>query len=194
MALEEAPLRAPVVVFTLLLGSSALAGPVGQDYLCVQGHEQDATNKLQTFVRQAVVDFFKGRRIEINSSTLQVNLTSGTQAGMEGPPYISFTGSAPAGGNSALGAPSIAGTLAAQDGTKFNVLLSSGSDTQDSAEYRVVSTQRGFDREGNAVERHCALKLFSAGDTGATESLLIVNAVSGHTLGLIRLPASISLY
>jgi hypothetical protein len=187
-------LRATVWVSTLFLCGSSLAAPISQDYLCIQGHEQDATNKLQTFVRQAVADFFKARRISINSSTLQVNLTSGTQTGMDGPAYVSFTGSAPAGGSSTLAAPSIAGTAAAQDGTKFNVLLSSGSDTQAAANYRVVSEQRGFDREGNAIGRHCALKLFNSGAIESTESLLIVNAASGHTLGLIRLPASISLY
>jgi hypothetical protein len=190
----EAPLRAPVLAFTLLLCGSSLAAPVGQAYLCVHGHEQDATTKLQTFVRQSVVDFFRSRRIAINSTTLQITLSSGTQAGMDGPPYLSFSGGAPAGGDSALAASSVAGTVAAQDGTKFNVLLSSGSDTQDSADYRVVSTQRGFDREGNAIGQHCGLKLFNSGASGATESLLIVNAASGHTLGLIRLPASISLY
>lgn len=186
-------MRAPVLVFTLLLCGPALAAPVSQDYLCVQGHEQDATNKLQTYIRQAVVDFFRRRRIAINSSTLQVNLTNSTQSGADVPPYISFTGSAAA-GSSGLAASAVAGTVAAQDGTKFNVLLSSGSDTQGTAEYRVVSTQRGFDREGNAIGRHCTLKLFNSGAFEATESLLIVNAASGHTLGLIRLPARISLY
>jgi hypothetical protein len=186
-------LRAPVLVFTVLLCGPAVAAPVSQGYLCVQGHEQDATNKLQTFVRQAVVDFFKNRRIAINSSTLQINLSSSTQPGADGPSYIAFTGSAAA-GSSATGTPSIAGTVAAQDGTKFNVLLSSGSDTQDAANYRVVSTQRGFDREGNAIGRHCALKLFNSGASEGTESLLIVNATSGHALGLIRLPSSMSLY
>lgn len=185
-------MRAPALVFALFCGS-AVAAPVNQNYLCVQGHEQDATNKLQTFVRQAVVDFFKNRRIAINSGTLQIHLSSSTQPGADGPPYISFTGSGAA-ASSALSTPSIAGTVAAQDGTKFNVLLSSGSDTQDTANYRIVSTQRGFDREGNAIGRHCALKLFNSGATESTESLLIINAASGHALGLIRLPASISLY
>jgi hypothetical protein len=190
---KEAPLRAPVLAFTLLLCGSSLAAPISQDYLCVQGHEQDATTKLQTFIRQAVVDFFNRRRIAINSSTLQINLSSSTQPGADGPPYISFTGGA-AGGTSGLAASSTAGTVTAQDGTKFNVLLSSGSDTQDAAEYRVVSTQRGFDREGNAIRRHCTLKLFNLGEGEGTESLLIVNAASGHALGSIRLPARISLY
>jgi hypothetical protein len=186
-------LRAPALVFTLLLCGPALAAPVSQDYLCVQGHEQDATNKVQTYIRQAVVDFFRRRRIAINSSTLQINLTNSTQSGADVPPYISFTGSVAA-GSSGPAASAVAGTVAAQDGTKFNVLLSSGSDTQGTAEYRVVSTQRGFDREGNAIGRHCTLKLFNSGAFEATESLLIVNAASGHTLGLIRLPARISLY
>jgi hypothetical protein len=186
-------LRTPVLAFMLLFCSPALAAPVSQDYLCVQGHEQDATNKLQTYIRQAVVDFFKRRKIAINSSTLQINLTNSTQSGGDSPPYISFTGSAPT-GSSGLAASAVAGTVAAPDGTKFNVLLSSGSDTQETAEYRVVSLQRGFDREGNAIGRHCALKLFNSGAFEATESLLIINAASGHTLGLIRLPARISLY
>jgi hypothetical protein len=186
-------LRATVLLFTLFLCGSALAAPVAQDYLCIQGHEQDATTKLQTYIRQGVIDFFKDRRIAINPTTLQINLGSGTQTGADTPPYVAFTGGAGA-GSSTLAGSSIAGTVAAQDGTKFNVLLSSGSDTQDSAEYRIVSTQRGFDREGNAIGAHCSLKLFNSGDSGATASLLIVNATSGHALGLMRLPARISLY
>lgn len=186
-------MRAPALALTLLLCGSALAAPISQDYLCVQGHEQDAAKKLQTFIRQAIIDFFKERRIAINSTTLQINLSSSTQPGTDGPAYISFTGGAGA-GSSGLAASSVAGTVAAQDGTKFNVLLSSGSDTQDAAEYRVVSAQRGFDREGNAIGRHCALKLFNSGAGEGTESLLVVNAASGHALGRIRLPARISVY
>jgi hypothetical protein len=186
-------LRAPVLAFTLLFYGSALAAPISQDYLCVQNHEQDATNKLQTFVKQAVINFFKDRRIAINPSTVQINLTNSTQRA-DGPAYISFGGSAAAAGSSGLGGSSVAGTVTAHDGTKFNVLMSSGSDSQDTAEYRVVSIQRGFDREGNAIGRHCALKLFNSGDGEATENLLVINAASGHALGRIRLPASISIY
>jgi hypothetical protein len=179
------------LAFLLLFCGSSLAAPVSQDYLCVQGHEQDATTKLQTLVKQSVTDFFKNKDIAINASTLQVNLSSSTQTGEDEPPYVSFTGSA---GGSGFTAASVAATVAAQDGTKFNVLLSSGSDNQDAAEYRVVSTQRGFDKEGNAIDHHCALTLFSSGDSEATKSLLVINAASGHVLGLIRLPARISLY
>jgi hypothetical protein len=186
-------LRATVLLFTLLLCGSSLAAPVAQDYLCVQGHEQDATTKLQAYVRQGVIDFFKDRRIAINPTTLQINLSSGTQTGADTPSYVAFTGGAGA-GSSTLSGSSVAGTVAAKDGTKFNVLLSSGSDTQDSAEYRIVRTQRGFDREGNAIGAHCSLKLFNSGDSAATASLLVVNATSGHALGRIRLPAGISLY
>ncbi len=186
-------MRATVLLFMLLLCGASLAAPVAQDYLCLQGHEQDATTKLQTYIRQGVIDFFKDRRIAINPTTLQINLSSGTQTGVDTAPYVAFTGGAAA-GSSTLPGSSIAGTVAAQDGTKFNVLLSSGSDTQDSAQYRIVSTQRGFDREGNAIGQHCNLRLFDSGDSGATESLLVVNASSGHALGRLRLPARISLY
>jgi hypothetical protein len=77
---------------------------------------------------------------------------------------------------------------------KFNVLFSSGSNDQDSAEYRITRTQRGFDREGNAIGQHCALNLFNSGDSEATENLLIVNAASGHPLGSVYLPSYISVY
>jgi hypothetical protein len=179
--------------FWLLSCTCSLAAPVSQAYLCVQGHEQDATTKMQTFIRQAVTEFFKDRRIAINPTTLQINLGNSTQAGADAPAYLSFTGNAPA-GSSALTASSVAATVAAQDGTKFNVLLSSGSDNQDAAEYRIIRTQRGFDREGNAVGQHCTLRLFSSGDIEATKGLLVVNAASGHPLGRIRLPSVITLY
>jgi hypothetical protein len=74
------------------------------------------------------------------------------------------------------------------------VLLNSGSDNQDAAEYRIIDTQWGFDREGNAMHQHSKLKLFNPGDSEATESLLVINATSGHVLGLIRLVSQISLY
>jgi hypothetical protein len=180
------------LAFLLLVCGAVLAAPVSQNYLCVQGHEQDATTKLQELVKQSVTDFFKERDIAIDASTLQVNLSSSTQTGGDSPSYVSFTGSA-AGGGSQFSGTSVAATVAAQDGTKFNVLLSSGSDNQDAAEYRVVSTQRGFDKEGNAIDHHCALTLYS-GDSEATKSLLIINAASGHVLGRIRVPSRISLY
>jgi hypothetical protein len=179
------------LAFSLLLCTSSLAAPVSQSYLCFQGHEQEATTKLQTFVKQAVTDFFKDRKIAIDSSSLQINLSSSTRPGYDAPSFVSFTGGAS--GTSAA-ASSVAATVAAQDGTKFSVLLSSGSDNQDAAEYRVVSTQQGFDREGNAIHQHCSLRLFNSGDGQATENLLIINAASGHVLGSIRLPSRISLY
>lgn len=177
--------------FWLLSCSCALAAPVSQDYLCIQGHEQAATTKLQTYLKQAVSDFFEDRRIAVNPSTLQINISESTQTGGDMPPFVSFTGAA---GTSAQTASSVAATVAAPDGTKFNVLLSSGSDQQDSAEYQVVRTQRGFNKEGNAIDEQCTLKLFNSGDMEATGSLLVVNAVSGHPLGRIRLPSRISVY
>jgi hypothetical protein len=175
----------------LLLCGPVFAAPISENYLCVQGHEQEATTKLQAIVKEAIIDFFRNRNIAINSSTLQISLTSSTQTGTSLPPYISFTGSARSSG---LTSSSLAATVAAQDGTKFNVLLSSGSNDQDSAEYRIIRTQHGFDREGNAVDQHCMLSLFDSGDSEATRTLLIVNAGSGRVLGSLRLPARISLY
>jgi hypothetical protein len=81
-----------------------------------------------------------------------------------------------------------------KDGTKFNALFSSGSDNQDMGEYRIVGTQSGFDRAGNPINRHCRLKLFDSGDAEPTRSLLVINAGSGHLLGLIALPAQMPLY
>jgi hypothetical protein len=174
------PLLLRTLAFSLLLCYPSLAAPISQSYLCVQGHEQEATTKLQTFVKQAVINFFKDRKIAIDSSSLQVNLSSGTRSGYDAPSSVSFTGGATSA--SPLAASSVAATVAAQDGTKFNVLISSGSDSQDAAEYRVVSTQQGFDREGNAIHQHCALRLFNSGDGEATENLLVINATSGHAL------------
>jgi len=179
------------ILFCLLLCGSLVAAPVSKDYLCVQGHEQDATAKLQTLIKDAIARFFQDRNIAINSSSLQVTLTMSTLPGTNTPPYVSFTGNP---NNSAAGASSVAATVTAQDGTKFTALLSSGSDNQNAAEYLAMRTQRGFDKEGNAVDEHCTLKLFNAGDTMATENLLIVNANSGHTVGLTHLPRQFSLY
>jgi hypothetical protein len=190
--MREGAMRTWVIALSLLLCGSSLAAPVSQNYLCVQGHEQEAASKLQAFVRQAVSDFFKDRAIAVNTISLQVNLSSSIQSGADAAPYIAFTGNT--NGTSALAASSVAASIAAQDGTKFNVLLSSGSDNQDAAEYRVIGTEQGFDREGNAIHRRCTLKLFNSGDGEATESLLIINAASGHVLGLVRLPSQISLY
>jgi hypothetical protein len=84
--------------------------------------------------------------------------------------------------------------VTAKDGTKFNVVFSSGSDEQTTGEYRIISSQKGFDREGNALNRHCRLELFSSGDSEATKTLLVLNAKSAHVLGLIPLPRRIEVY
>jgi hypothetical protein len=186
-------------LFWLLLCGLCLAAPVGwaasvsQDYLCIQGHEQEATTKLQNFIKDAVRVFFRRMRIALDPATLKVSVSSSVQPANGGTSYVAMTGTS-SGGTSALAPTSIAATAAAKDGTKFNILFSSGEDTQDAAEYRVIGSQRGFDREGNAIGRHCALRLFDSGDMEATRTLLVVNAGSGHALGRIRLPASISVY
>lgn len=179
------------VLAWLFLCGPVFAAPISENYLCIQGHEQEATAKLQAIVKDAIINFFRNRNIAINSASLQINLTSSTQTGTSLPPYVSFTGNV---GSSGLTSSSPAATVAAQDGAKFNVLLSSGSSNQDSAEYRIIRTQHGFDREGNAIDQHCTLTLFDSGDSEATKSLLIVNAGSGHVLGSLYLPARISLY
>jgi hypothetical protein len=184
--------RLRATILWLCLSSSALAAPISQSYLCTQGHEQDATAKLQNVIKEAVLDFFKKRKIPINAESLQVNLSASTQTGMDSVPYIQFKGGAT--GGSVPAALSNAATVSAQGGTKFHVLLSSGSDNQDAAEYRIISAQQGFDKEGNAIHQHCTLALFNAGDMEATKELLIINAVSGHALGSIHLPSRIVLY
>jgi hypothetical protein len=176
----------------LSLSSSAIAAPVSQSYLCTQGHEDEAATKLQSFAKQSVLRFFKARRIEINQSTLQIGISASTQPGLDGPSYVSFAGNT--GGAIGLTRSSVAGTVSAQDGTKFSILFSSGSDLQDAAEYRVKARQRGFDKEGNAIGRHCALQIFYSGDGEATKTSLVLYATSGHVLGRIGLPSRISLY
>jgi hypothetical protein len=185
----EDPLRAMFLL--LLLSSSTFAASVSSSYTCVQGHEKEATAKLQAFGIQALKDFFKNRNIEINQSTLKFNVNLTTQTDSSGIPYVAFTGSA---GGSNFTGTALAGAVAADDGTKFDVLFSSGSDSQDNAEYRIITTQSGFDREGNPIDRHCRLKLFVSGDSEASETLLVLNAGSGHILGLIPLPAQLPLY
>jgi hypothetical protein len=180
------------IILLLLLSGSSFAASVNSSYICVQGHEQEATAKLQAFATRAVTNFFKDRNIEIDPSALQFNIGLTTQTYVDGARYVAFTGNAS--GGSGLYGSAIAGTVAAKDGTKFNVLFSSGSDNQDMGEYRVVGTQSGFDREGNPINRHCRLTLFDSGDSEATKTLLVLNAGSGHILGLIPLPAQIPLY
>jgi hypothetical protein len=175
----------------LLLSSSSFAASVGSSYTCVQGHEKEATAKLQALGIQALKEFFKNRNIDINESTLKFGVTLTTQTDSSGAPYAAFSGST--GGSNLTGA-ALAGTVAASDGTKFNVLFSSGSDSQDNAEYRIVATQKGFDGEGNPIDRHCQLKLFQSSDSEASKTLLVLNAGSGHVLGLIQLPAQLPLY
>jgi hypothetical protein len=181
------------MILLLLLSGSSFAASVTRHYTCVQGHEQEATAKLQAFGTQALANFFKQKNIEINASTLQFSVAVSTQDDFYGVPYVAFAGSA-GGISSGLGGSSIGGTVAAKDGTKFNVLLSSGSDEQNAAQYRAVGTQSGFDQEGNPTNRHCQLKLFNSGDGNGTKNLLVLNANSGHVLGLIALPVRISLY
>ncbi len=216
----------------LLLCGTCTAAPVSSDYTCVQGHEQDATNKLQDYIKHAATNFFRSRRIAIDPSTLQVNVSLTIQTGMATRPYVAFTGNAgsglaanlgpgalgspngpapspsagaaanpgggaaglpgtaanrgggtagipgaaansgasgaanPAGagtgyaGGGGLGVSSVAAIVSAKDGTRFNLYFSSGSDTQDAGEYRIIATQRGFTREGNPIGRHCRLRLF----------------------------------
>jgi hypothetical protein len=228
---------------------------VSSDYTCVQGHEQDATNKLQDYIKRAITNFFRSRHIEIDPSTLQVNVSLTMQTGTQTRPYVAFTGNAGAGfaanpgagalatpggaaatpgaagipgaaanpgggaagipgaaanpvggaaanslggatgyGGGGLGGSTPAATVTAKDGTRFNILFSSGSDNQDAGEYRIIATQRGFTREGNPIGRRCRLRLFESGDFDATRRLLVINASSGHALGLIPLPSEIWVY
>jgi hypothetical protein len=178
-------------VSLLLLTTPLFAASVSSSYTCVQGHEQEATAKIQSYATQALTNFFKNRNIEINPSTLQFNVSLTNQSSNDGAPYVGFTGNA--GGCAGLTGSATAGTLVAKDGTKFSVLFSSGSDNQDMGECRIVSTQSGFDREGNPINMHCRLKLFF-GDSEASKSLLVLNASSGRILGLISLPPEILLY
>jgi hypothetical protein len=188
--LRRACLRA--IILLLLLSGPSFAASVTSHYTCVQGHEQEATAKLQAFGTQALTNFFRYKSIEINQSALQFSVTVTTQADIDGAPYVAFAGSA-GGGSGPIGS-SIGSAVTAKDGTQFNVLFSSGSDQQNMAEYRAVGTQTGFDREGNPMNRHCRLRLFNSGDGNASKNLLVLNAGSGHVLGLIPLPAEISLY
>jgi hypothetical protein len=181
-----------LIFLSLLLRGTAFAAPVSSRYTCIQGHEQQAADKLQTIAIQAVRQFFSKRNIEITPETLQFSATAAVQADIDRAPFVAFTGSA--GGSTALNGPSVAGIAEAKDGTKFNVLFSSGSDTQDAGEYRIATSQSGFDREGNPMNRHCRLTLFDSGDGNASKSLLVINATSGHVLGLIPLPTQIQLY
>jgi hypothetical protein len=186
----EASLR--TMILLVLLTGPAFGAPVTSHYPCIQGREQDATDKLQQYAKAALASFFKRKGIDVNTSTLQFSVSLTNQTDVDGAPFVGFAGNA--GQNSGLGGAPIAGTVAANDGTKFDILLSSGSDDQDMGDYRVVGTQRGFDREGNAIDRHCRLQLFDSGDAESTKSLLVLNAGSGHVLGLIPLPAQIPLY
>jgi hypothetical protein len=179
------------LILWLLLSGSTFAASVSSSYTCVQGHEQEATTKLQTSITEALTNFFKVRNIEINNSALHFNVTLTAQPNIDGAPYVGFTGNT---GGAGLSGSATAGTIAAKDGTKFNVLFSSGSDNQDMGQYRIVGTQSGFDREGNPINRHCQLNLIDSGDGEATKTLLVLNAGSGHILGLIPLPAQIPLY
>jgi hypothetical protein len=180
------------IILLFLLSGSSFAASVNSHYSCVQGHEQEATTKFQALGTQAVTNFFKHKNIEINVSTLQFSTAVSEQSDIDGAPYFAFAGNA--GGNSGPSVSSIAGIATATDGTKFNVLFSSGSDEQNTGEYRAVGTQSGFDREGNPIHRHCSLKLFDAGDGNGTKDLLVLNAGSGHVLGRIPLPGQIPLY
>jgi hypothetical protein len=182
-------LRAIILLSLFLLSRSSFAASVTSHYTCVQGREQEATAKLQTLGTQALANFFRQKNIEINASTLQFSVAVTAQADIDGAPYVAFSGNA-----AGLSGSSIGGTVAAKDGTKFSVLFSSGSDEQNTAQYRAVGTQTGFDREGNPMNRHCRLKLFNSGDGNGTKKLLVLNADSGHVLGLIPLPEQIPLY
>jgi hypothetical protein len=180
------------IILLFLFSGSSFAASVTSHYTCFQGREQEATAKLQAFGTKALANFFRQKNIEINASTLRFSVALTTQADIDGAPYVAFAGNA--GGDSGPSGSSIGGMVAAKDGTKFNVLFSSGSDEQNAAQYRAVGTQTGFDREGNPMNRHCRLKLFNSGDGNGTKNLIVLNADSGHVLGLIPLPVQIPLY
>lgn len=139
-------------ITVLLLTRPSFAASVSSSYTCLQGHEQEATAKLQSYATKALTNFFRNRNIEINTSTLQFNVSLTNQSNIDGTPFVGFTGNAS--GGAGLTGSATAGTLVAKDGTKFNVLFSSGSDNQDMGEYLIVSAEDGFDREGNPINMH----------------------------------------
>jgi hypothetical protein len=187
-------LAAAIVCLSIwpLLCNPCFAGPVSQSYPCLQGREQKAVEELQKFGNRAITSFFKIRNIDVDPSAIQFKVSVNIQNDTASPPYAAFTGGA--GANAGISESTLAGSVAAKDGTKFNILLSSGSDQQNTAEYRILASQNRFDKEGNAINGHCRLQLFNLGDGSASRNLLILNALSGHVLGLISLPTELSLY
>lgn len=179
------------MLFLLLSCGPSLAAPVSSGYTCLADHETAATAKMQSLATELIVKFFKRRKIGINNATAQISASFTLQTDANGEPCAAFTGKS-AGAGSATSAA--AGTITAKGGTKFNVLFSSGSDNQTSGEYRIISSQSGFDREGNALNRHCRLDLFLSDDGDGSKTLLVVNATSGHVMGLVPLPRRIDLY
>ena len=177
-------------LFLLLWCGPSLATPVSSSYTCLQGHESQATAKMQSAVTESISKFFKERRIEVNQPAAQISVNLTFQTDGNDRPYAAFTGNSGGAGSAA----SAVGTVIAKDGTKFNVLFSSGSDEQTSGEYRIISLQSGFDREGNALNRRCRLELFISDDGDGSKTLLVLNASSGHIIGLIALPHRIELY
>jgi hypothetical protein len=95
-----------------------LAAPISSSYTCIKGHEQEATNKFQAFAVGAVAKFFNDRGIDVNQPTMQVSVNLTTVAG-DGAPYVAFTGT---GSSTTEPSGTVAGTVAAKDGSKFNVL------------------------------------------------------------------------
>jgi hypothetical protein len=106
----KSTLRTAVLFF--LLTSSCFAASVSSRYTCLEGHEKEAIDKLQTFGNQAVLNFFKKKNIDVDSSTLQfmVNLTTETNYG--GAPYVSFSGNVGGASSGAYTSSTSVGTIA----------------------------------------------------------------------------------
>ncbi len=90
------------------------------------------------------------------------------------------------------------GLIETESGTRLTVAFNNGEDSQadrDQALYIPVSTQDGFDREGNAINQHCELRLtFPADDLRAANTLWISNEKSGRILLSIPLPRVIQAF
>ena len=140
---------------------------------------------------KSMQDFFKRKGIELNAASLNLKIESGRT-------YFKVDQNDPR-SEVELADFSIdrnhGPSVESVSGTKFDVIYSGPFGRSSWSYYKIISSNKGFDREGNPVAGHCSLKLAQASNfTSYGMVAEVENLNSGKVIGQFSLPAKLDLY
>ena len=172
----------------LILAIALLAtAPVAAFANCADNHDDLTGPKMNAAVQQGILGLFKKKGISLDSAKVALTFTTtGFSTNFEDPTgkYVVINGG---------------GELVSASGTKFYVDIGGPAQPDDRnygyiIVYEAVLTSNGFDKEGNAINPHCTLRLAEPDISNYATSYSVKNATTDVVIGSLPLPARLSLY